>query len=59
MPGYKSGRIVCAQCGEGINYDREVRRDGLILCQGCADPENRYYRDQGLGLRDERDTGNP
>ena len=43
MPGYKSGRIVCAECGEGINYDREVRRDGRILCQGCADPEARYY----------------
>jgi formylmethanofuran dehydrogenase subunit E len=44
MPGYKSGRIVCAECGEGINYDREVRRDGLILCRGCADVEGRYYR---------------
>ena len=43
MPGYKSGRIVCAECGEGINYDREVVRDGRILCQGCADPETRYY----------------
>ncbi len=27
MPGYKSARITCAQCGEGINYDREVRHD--------------------------------
>ncbi len=27
MPGYKSARITCDQCGEGINYDREVRRD--------------------------------
>jgi len=43
MPGYKSGRIVCAVCGEGINYDREVRRDGSILCQGCADVGERYY----------------
>jgi formylmethanofuran dehydrogenase subunit E len=43
MPGYKSGRIVCAACGEGINYDREIRREGRILCQGCADPETRYY----------------
>ena len=43
MPGYKSGRIVCAKCGEGINYDRESRRDGRILCQGCADPGTRYY----------------
>ena len=47
MPGYKSGRIVCAECGEGINYDREVRRSGVILCQGCADVGGRYYIDQG------------
>ena len=44
MPGYKSARIACADCGEGINYDREVRRDGLILCRGCADVDERYYQ---------------
>jgi formylmethanofuran dehydrogenase subunit E len=44
MPGYKSARITCEQCGEGINYDREVRPDGKILCQGCAFPETRYYQ---------------
>jgi formylmethanofuran dehydrogenase subunit E len=44
MPGYKSARILCAVCGEGINYDREVVRDGRILCQGCADPGGRYYQ---------------
>jgi formylmethanofuran dehydrogenase subunit E len=44
MPGYKSPRILCAICGEGINYDREVVRDGRILCQGCVDPEGRYYQ---------------
>ena len=44
MPGYKSGRIVCSACGEGINYDREVQRAGAILCRGCADVEGRYYR---------------
>jgi formylmethanofuran dehydrogenase subunit E len=44
MPGYKSGRIVCSACGEGINYDREVRRDGQILCAGCVDIAGRYYR---------------
>jgi formylmethanofuran dehydrogenase subunit E len=42
FPGYKSGRIVCAQCGEGINFKREVLRDGKILCQGCAGES--YYR---------------
>jgi formylmethanofuran dehydrogenase subunit E len=44
MPGYKSARISCEICGEGINYDREVRRDGKILCESCASPESRYYQ---------------
>ena len=44
MPGYKAGRIVCAECGEGINFDRQVEHDGRVLCQGCAFPEDRYYR---------------
>src|SRR5690348_16571787 len=35
FPGYKGERIVCEQCGEGINFKREVRRDGRILCRGC------------------------
>ena len=44
MPGYKSARIACAVCGEGINYDREIVRDGRTLCLGCANPEQRYYQ---------------
>ena len=42
FPGYKGERIVCDSCGEGINFRREVRRDGKILCRSCAG-EN-YYR---------------
>jgi formylmethanofuran dehydrogenase subunit E len=44
MPGYKSTRIACEQCGEGINYDREIHRDEKILCEACASPETRYYQ---------------
>ncbi|HZY62205.1 MAG TPA: FmdE family protein [Edaphobacter sp.] len=44
LPGYKSARIACARCGEGINYDRQVELDGEVLCQGCADPAKRYYQ---------------
>ncbi|HEX4021450.1 MAG TPA: FmdE family protein [Acidobacteriaceae bacterium] len=44
FPGYKAERIACAVCGEGINYDRFVVRDGRKLCQGCAAPEARYYQ---------------
>jgi formylmethanofuran dehydrogenase subunit E len=36
MPGYKGERIVCEQCGEGINFHREVRREGRLLCHACA-----------------------
>jgi formylmethanofuran dehydrogenase subunit E len=42
LPGYKGDRIVCAQCGEGINFQREVRREGTILCRACAG-ENYYF----------------
>jgi formylmethanofuran dehydrogenase subunit E len=41
FPGYKGERIVCEACGEGINFHREVRREGKILCQSCAG--GRYY----------------
>jgi formylmethanofuran dehydrogenase subunit E len=36
FPGYKGERIVCAECGEGINFRREVRKDGRTLCRACA-----------------------
>ena len=41
MPGFKVDRITCALCGEGINFKREVVRDGKTLCRGCAG-ENYY-----------------
>ncbi|MHB1023657.1 MAG: FmdE family protein [Acidobacteriaceae bacterium] len=44
FPGYKGERIACAECGEGINYERHVMREGRILCQACAYPEARYYQ---------------
>lgn len=36
FPGFKSERVVCEHCGEGINFRREVRRGGRILCRACA-----------------------
>jgi formylmethanofuran dehydrogenase subunit E len=41
FPGYKGERIVCDQCGEGINFQREVRQNGRVLCRACAG--ERYY----------------
>ena len=43
MPGYKGERIVCEKCGEGINFRREIRQDGKILCRSCAG--ERYYEE--------------
>jgi formylmethanofuran dehydrogenase subunit E len=42
LPGYKGDRIICAECGEGINFRREIMRDGEVLCRGCAGES--YYR---------------
>ena len=44
FPGYKGERICCGLCGEGINYDRFVRREGQAFCHGCAEPAARYYQ---------------
>jgi len=41
FPGYKAERIVCAECGEGINFRREVEREGRVLCRACAG--EKYY----------------
>ena len=41
LPGYKAVRVVCAQCGEGINFQRQVVRQGATLCRACAG--ERYY----------------
>jgi len=40
-PGHPLARVLCDECGEGINDHREVRRDGQTLCQACAG--QRYY----------------
>jgi formylmethanofuran dehydrogenase subunit E len=41
FPGYKGERIVCAECAEGINFRREIIRNGRVLCKACAGEQ--YY----------------
>lgn len=41
LPGYKGPRVLCQECGEGINFKREVVVNGRTLCRGCAG--ERYY----------------
>jgi formylmethanofuran dehydrogenase subunit E len=41
FPGYRGPRRLCDECGEGINFERQVERDGRVLCRACAG--ERYY----------------
>jgi formylmethanofuran dehydrogenase subunit E len=45
LPGFKGPRVVCAECGEGINFKREVKKEGRVLCRACAG--ERYYETIG------------
>lgn len=45
LPGFKSARVACAECGEGINFQREVMKDGRTLCRACAG--ERYWEPAG------------
>jgi formylmethanofuran dehydrogenase subunit E len=44
FPGYKGERVVCARCGEGVNFDRFVERDTERLCLPCADAAKTYWQ---------------
>src|SRR5467141_1225465 len=41
LPGFKGPRVVCTECGEGINFKREVVMNGRTLCGSCAG--EKYY----------------
>jgi formylmethanofuran dehydrogenase subunit E len=41
LPGFKGPRIICDQCGEGINFSREIMQNGRALCRSCAG--EKYY----------------
>jgi formylmethanofuran dehydrogenase subunit E len=43
LPGYKGERVVCSECGEGVSFGREIRRDGRMLCRACAG--ERYWKE--------------
>jgi formylmethanofuran dehydrogenase subunit E len=45
LPGFKGPRVVCGQCGEGINFKRELVVEGRTLCRSCAGES--YYQLEG------------
>jgi formylmethanofuran dehydrogenase subunit E len=42
QPGPPISRVLCDRCSERINDRREVRANGQVLCQACAN--GTYYR---------------
>jgi len=44
FPGYKGERVACARCGEGVNFDRFLERNGERLCLACAEDATVYYK---------------
>ena len=46
MPGPPLRRVICDQCGEGINDFREVEVEGKVLCRACA--YGSYYERQDV-----------
>jgi formylmethanofuran dehydrogenase subunit E len=41
LPGFQGPRVVCSECGEGINFKREVVRGDRTICRSCAG--EKYY----------------
>ena len=44
LPGYKSERVLCERCGEGINFGRYQQIGGMRLCVTCAQPDLCYWK---------------
>ncbi len=43
LPGTKADRLLCARCGEGINFGRFEEVGGERFCLSCAHPELCYW----------------
>lgn len=41
LPGFKGAKVTCAECGEVVQFRREVVVEGRTLCRSCAG--QRYY----------------
>jgi len=50
MPGYRGERVYCEECGEGINFHREMRVGGRTLCIPCAG--GRFLQDSSKATRE-------
>ena len=45
-PGHPLSRVICDECGEGVNDHREVTRGERTLCRACAG--ERYYEELSI-----------
>jgi formylmethanofuran dehydrogenase subunit E len=53
LPGFKGPRVVCAECGEGINFKRQVVIGNRILCHSCAGDDPYYEKLERLPINSE------
>jgi len=44
FPGFRGERVVCARCGEGVNFDRWREVAGERLCLPCAGAAQVYWQ---------------
>lgn len=42
QPGHPRRRVICENCGEGVNDARELHKQGRQLCRPCATNETYY-----------------
>jgi formylmethanofuran dehydrogenase subunit E len=49
MPGPPQLRVICGECGEGINDSRDVMIAGNILCRSCA--YGSYYQRSRINMK--------
>lgn len=55
QPGHPVSRVICDQCGEGVNDRREVRQTGRTLCRAC-DGGAYYHLPAAAPTSPKRDT---
>lgn len=55
LPGHPRSRVICAECGEGINDGRELNTvDQGVLCHSCAFGTYYQTRTTSLAMDSER-----
>jgi formylmethanofuran dehydrogenase subunit E len=55
LPGRSRVRVVCAECGEGVNNGRELSVAGRTLCRACAGAPYYDEIEAAVGVHEHQD----